>query len=87
VEGLCLLTLALLPALLIEFQIVHAELIFTMGQNARNKGLYLPDHTMLRFLITNGITWLMMATVIVTAIWLPARKAAALPAAEALRHE
>ncbi|MDR3093290.1 MAG: ABC transporter permease [Bacteroidales bacterium] len=85
-EGLCLLTIALIPALLIEFQIVYADLNITLGR-ADDGRVYLPDRTALRFLITNGITWVMMATVILAAIWLPARKAAALPAAEALHYE
>jgi hypothetical protein len=86
-EGLCLLFLAMIPAMIIEFQFVQAGLIDTLGQTDENKGMYLPDRTFLRFLITNGITWVVMAAVVVTAIWLPARKAAALPAAEALHYE
>jgi hypothetical protein len=87
IEGLCLLFFALIPAIIIEFQFVHADLIETMGMRDNNKGMYLPDHTGLRFLITNSITMVVMAAVIVTAIWLPARKAAAMPAAEALHYE
>jgi ABC-type antimicrobial peptide transport system permease subunit len=86
-EGLCLLTIALIPALLIEFQIVHADLNITLGRTNETVDLYLPDRAALRFLITNGITWVVMAAVIVAAIWLPARKAAALQAAEALHYE
>jgi hypothetical protein len=86
-EGLCLLTMAMLPAMIIEFQFVHADLIETLGQTDANKGDYLPDRTFLRFLITNGITWVVMMVVIVAAIWLPARKAAAMPPAEALHYE
>jgi ABC-type antimicrobial peptide transport system permease subunit len=86
-EGLCLLTIALIPALLIEFQIVHADMNITIGRTNETVGLYLPDRAALRFLITNGVTWMVMAAVIVAAIWLPARKAAALPAAEALHYE
>jgi hypothetical protein len=88
-EGLCLLLLVVLPAMLIEYQFVHADLIETLGKN-QNSAIareYLPDRTFLRFLITNGITFAVMAAVIVVAIWLPARKAAALPAAEALHYE
>jgi ABC-type antimicrobial peptide transport system permease subunit len=86
-EGLCLLLIATLPAMFLEFQFVHAGLIDTLGQNDDNKGMYLPDRTMLRFLITNGITWTVMAAVVITAIWLPARKAAAMSAADALHYE
>jgi len=85
-EGICLLLLIALPAMLIEYQFVRADLIETLGktQDAR---VYLPDRTLLRFGITNAITFMIMAAVIVVAIWLPARKAAALPAAEALHYE
>jgi ABC-type antimicrobial peptide transport system permease subunit len=88
-EGLCLLLIAMIPAMVIEFQFVHAGLIKTMGLPFGNQKNYLLllDHTGLRFLITNSITWVVMAAVIVTAIWLPARKAAAMPAAEALHYE
>ncbi|MDR2680999.1 MAG: ABC transporter permease [Tannerella sp.] len=86
-EGLLLLTFAMLPAMLIEYHFVRAGLIETLGQNSQNTGMYLPDRTHLRFLITNGITWLTMAAVIITAIWIPARRAAALPPAEALHYE
>jgi hypothetical protein len=85
-EGLCLLTVAMLPAMIIELQFVHADLIETFGRTETDK-IYLPDRTYLRFLITNGITWLMMVAMIVAAVWIPARRAAALPVAEALRHE
>ena len=85
-EGLCLLALATLPAMFISFQFVHAGLIETLGAK-RNSTVYLPDHTILRFLITNAITWIIMAAVVIAAVWLPARKAAAMEAAEALHYE
>jgi ABC-type lipoprotein release transport system permease subunit len=85
-EGLCLLTAAMLPAMFIEFQFVHADLIDTFGRTETNT-VCLPDRMLLRFLITNGITWVMMVAVIIAAIWIPARRAAAMPVAEALRHE
>ena len=85
-EGLCLLALATLPAMFISFQFVHAGLIETLGAK-RNATIYLPDHTILRFLITNAITWIIMAAVVIAAVWLPARKAAAMEAAEALHYE
>jgi hypothetical protein len=86
-EGLCLLTIAALPAIFIEFQFVHTGLIDTLGQEGDNIGMYFPDRTALRFLVTNAITWVVMSAVIITAIWLPSRKAAAMPAAEALHYE
>jgi ABC-type lipoprotein release transport system permease subunit len=87
-EGLCLLALATLPAMLIEYQFVHAELIETLGKYSENPAMvYLPDRTFLRFMITNGITWIIMAIVVIAAVWLPARKAAAMEAATALHYE
>jgi hypothetical protein len=90
VEGLCLLTVAALPAMLLEYQFVRAGLLEGIltgkGANISSK-VYLPDRVLLRFLITNGINWLVMAVVIVGAIWLPARKAAAMQPAEALHYE
>jgi putative ABC transport system permease protein len=87
-EGLCLLAIAALPAIFINFQFVHAGLIDTLGKtNNYVKMYYLPDQTYLRFLITNGITWIVLAAVIIAAIWLPARKAAAMAAADALHYE
>jgi ABC-type antimicrobial peptide transport system permease subunit len=86
-EGLCLLTIAMLPAVVIEYQFVRAGLTETLGQTPDNTGLYLPDRTHLRFLITNAITWVITAAVIVVAVILPARRASALPSAEALHYE
>jgi ABC-type antimicrobial peptide transport system permease subunit len=88
-EGLCLLAIAALPAMLIEYQFVRAGLIETMGkyEEERTPGLYLPDRMHLRFLITSAITCVSMAVVILAAIGLPARKAAALPPAEALHYD
>ena len=88
IEGLCLLIIAAPIAMIIEYQFVHAGLIETLGANGNlDNTIYLPDRTLLRFLITNGITWIIMATVVIAAVWLPARKAAAMEAAEALHYE
>jgi hypothetical protein len=85
-EGLCLLTMAMLPAMIVEANFVYAGLIDTLGRVNLDTA-YLPDRTALRFLVTNGITWVIMAAVIVAAIRLPARRAAAMPPAEALHYE
>jgi cell division protein FtsX len=86
VEGLCLLAVVALVAMLIEANIVNAGLLSTLGEHI-SPVTYLPDHTVLRFLITNGLTLLLLAFVILLAIWLPARRAAAQPAVDALRDE
>lgn len=85
-EGGCLLTIAMVPALLIESQFVYLDLIDTLGQTKMDMA-YLPDRTLLRFILTNSLTWLLMVVVITLAIWLPADKAAKMPPAEALHYE
>lgn len=87
IEGLLLLTVAMLPAMLIEAQLIFVGLIDTLGQSPNSYGNYLPDRTILRFLITNGITWFLMAIVIIVAIWLPARSAGRIKPVDALRDE
>ena len=86
-EGLLLLSLIVLPAMLIEMQFVYAGLIDTLGQGSRSYGDYLPDHTAVRFLITNGITWLLMSAIITLAIWYPAHSASRVKPVDALRDE
>lgn len=85
-EGLCLLSVVTLPALFIEAQLVYAGLIDTLGRFEDNVG-YFPDRTLLRFLLTNILTWLVLAATILIAIWLPAGKAAGMAPAEALHYE
>lgn len=86
-EGLFLLLLITIPAMLIEYQFVHTDLIDTMGRRGEINTAYLPDRTFVRFLITNSITLLIMALTVTAAIWLPARRGASLAPADALRHE
>lgn len=76
-EGLLLLTLAAIPAVLIALNIGIAELVdvskmtFTGG----------------RFTFAVLFTWLLMALMIIIGIWYPARKAMQLQPAEALHDE
>lgn len=86
-EGVCLLTLVTLLAMLIEAQFVYAGLIDTLGRDPESAGGYLPDHTAVRFVITNVLTWLLMACIVSAGIWFPARAAAKLKPVEALRDE
>lgn len=86
-EGTWLLLIILLPAMLIEYQFVHADMIETIGRQGKINPEYLPDRTFTRFLITNTITFVFLLIVIVSAIWLPARKGASLAPAEALHYE
>ncbi len=87
IEGTWLLLIITLPAMLIEYQFVHAGLINTMGGGKIPDPQYLPDRTFIRFLITNAITFISILIIIVSAIWLPARKGASLAPAEALHYE
>ncbi|MCC8147279.1 MAG: ABC transporter permease [Bacteroidales bacterium] len=74
-ESLCLLAIAMIPALLIEYQFVHRGILETLGTESNFiAGEYLPDKKFLRFLITNFITGCIMAVIIIIAIWVPAKK-------------
>lgn len=86
-EGILLLTLILIPAIIIEYQFVAAGVISTLGQSAMSYGDYLPDHTLIRFLITNAITWLLLAAIVVLAICFPAMSASRMKPVEALHYE
>ncbi|MDR1332773.1 MAG: FtsX-like permease family protein [Tannerella sp.] len=86
VEGLLLLAVAALPAVAVELHLVLAGLIDTAGKTYVDK-VFLPDRTALRFVITNVVTWVVMASVIAAAVWIPARRAAGMAPAEALREE
>ncbi|MDL2208059.1 hypothetical protein LJB97_00375 [Parabacteroides sp. OttesenSCG-928-O15] len=86
-EGIFLLLLITIPAMIIEYQFVHTDLIETVGRRGQINTAYLPDRTLERFLITNVITLAVMAVTVTVAIWLPARKGASLAPAEALHCE
>ena len=49
--------------------------------------LYWPAILPLRFLLVNILTWILLAIVILLAVWLPASKAAEMEPAEALRYD
>lgn len=86
VEGLCLLAIITIPAMLIEMQFVYAGMIDTLGQEGKNLA-FLPDRTVVRFLLTNCITWLVLACMILLAIWIPAKRASRMVPADALHYE
>lgn len=76
-EGLLLLTLIAIPALLICFNLHVSEL---------TKGFYM-DYTIARFVAGFFITYLVMAVMIILGIWYPAHQMARLEPADALRYE
>lgn len=86
-EGLLLLTLITPIAMITEAQFVFAGIIETVGVSEISYGNYLPDHTIIRFLITNTITWLFMAVIVILAIYYPAHSASRINPVDALRDE
>ena len=76
-EGLLLLTLIAIPALLICFNLHVSEL---------TKGFYM-DYTIARFVAGFFITYLVMAVMIILGIWYPAHQMVRLEPADALRYE
>lgn len=76
-EGVLLLSVAAVPALLIAFNVGIAELVDISKM----------QFTFERFLIAAVFTWLLMAVMIVVGIWYPAYKAMKLQPAEALHDE
>ncbi|MCD8044044.1 MAG: ABC transporter permease [Tannerellaceae bacterium] len=85
-EGLILLLFVLPICLLLEMQVVRLDLLDTLGYTEATSGM-LPDQTALRFIITNGITLLIMVTVMVVSILLPSLVINQIPPTEALRDE
>lgn len=76
-ESLLLLTLAALPALFICGNLMYADLVSASAA----------DERLLRFFEVSLITWLLLAFIIVLGVWYPARKAAHIAPADALRAE
>ena len=83
-EGLLLLTLVALPAMLVcynvgvaEFIMGHTELITTWPV----------EWSFLRFLLGSLGAWLLIALMVVTGIWFPAQQAIDIQPAEALHEE
>jgi len=86
-EGILLLACILVPAMIIELQFVNLGLIETLGQSAETMGMYLPDKTIIRFLLTNLITCILLVGTIIISIWYPAVIASRIAPVDALRDE
>ena len=76
-EGLILLTLAIIPAAVVGFNIGHAELVDVKRM----------DFTFLRFLIGIVATYLLMIGMIILGIGYPARQAMSIQPAEVLHEQ
>ena len=76
-EGLMILTITAVPALLICVNVAFAGLLSTEVMEV----------AVGRLLLVSLLTWLLLAVIITLAIWYPSRKAARLEPAEALHYE
>lgn len=76
-EGMLLLTLAAIPALLVCVNLAYMDVLSTKVMPV---GL-------MRFGLVTLLTWLVMAAIIFLATWYPSRKASRLEPAEALHYE
>ena len=75
-EGIILLTMAFIPAIVFCFNIAYSELI----------DVHLMPFDALRFAIGLGITYLLLAITIVLGIWIPAQQAIKVSPTEALHN-
>lgn len=76
-EGLILLTLAIVPAMLVDFNMAVAGFINEEWE----------EFTLLRFVIGIATTYLIMSLMIVTGIWYPAKRTTKIQPTEALKDE
>lgn len=76
-EGLLLLALAAVPAIVICANMLAADLIFTTPTEAGTA----------RFVICILLTWLLMAVMTMAGIWFPAKQAMSVRPADALHDE
>ena len=76
-EGLVLLTIAIIPATVVSFNIGRADLVDVDRM----------DFTFMRFLIGIVVTYLLMIGMIILGIWYPARQAMSIQPAEVLHEQ
>lgn len=87
-EAALILTMAIIPAIILNYFIARAGLIRNIIPYQTVEGsTYIIENFTLRFLISNIITYLMLLIIVVFSAWLPARKASKLHPVEALRDE
>ena len=75
-EGIILLTMAFIPSIAFSYNIVYAELV----------DIYLMPFSGLRFAIGLGITYFLLAIIIVLGIWIPTQQAIKISPTEALHN-
>ncbi|MCD8260813.1 MAG: hypothetical protein LUD15_04400 [Bacteroides sp.] len=85
-EGMTLLACVVLPAMVLEYQLLSLDMTQTLILKFREPQ-YLVDNLFIRFLITNAITFLILLIVVTLAVWIPARKAAVMAPAEVLHED
>ncbi len=83
-EGLLLLALVTLPAMLVCYNVGVGE--FTIGRTALI-ATWPVEWSMMRFLIGSLGAWLLIALMVMMGIWYPARQAMKIEPAEALHEE
>ena len=91
-EALLLLTLAVFPAVIINYAIVEADVIKIDIQGLTNYKTvegspYIIQNAPLRFLAVHIITYVFLAIIIVFSAWIPANKASKVHPVDALRDE
>ena len=84
-EGLLLLALVTLPAMLVCYNVGVGE--FTIGRTALSWRPGPVEWSMIRFLIGSLGAWLLIALMVMMGIWYPARQAMKIEPAEALHEE
>lgn len=83
-EGLLLLTLVAVPAAVVCYNVAISEP--TLGNSALIS-LWPVEWSFLRFMLGTLAAWLLIAIMVVTGIWFPARQAMQIQPAEALHEE
>lgn len=92
-EALILLTLAVLPAIITNFFIARADIIqfkmddVKMSYETISGSPYITQNAPLRFFITNFITYILLAVIVVLSTWIPANRASKIHPVDALRDE
>ena len=92
-EALILLTLAVLPAIIINFFIARADVIqfkmddIKMSYETVRGSPFVTQNAPLRFLITNFITYIFLASIVALSAWIPASNASNVHPVDALRDE